>query len=120
VVLNGNVNEFFHSLISIEILSKQMFTNVEVVIDTGFDGDLVLPEYIISQLGLPYLFRNDVELVGKTIKQVDFFRGQIKWLNDEIITVDVIADESFLIGTNLLRHGKLLIDYQSNEVLITK
>jgi clan AA aspartic protease len=93
---------------------------VETTIDTGFNGDLVLPESVILQLGLLYLFRNNVELVGKTFKEVDFFRGQIKWLNDEIIMVNVIADESFLIGTNLLRHGKLLIDYQSNEVLITK
>ncbi len=64
------------------------------------------------------MFRTDVKLAGKTNNQVNFFRGQINWLNDQIITVDVIADESFLIGTNLLRHGKLWIDYQSNEVLI--
>ena len=46
---------------------------VQVIIDTGFNGDLVLPEAIISELGLKFLFRNDVELVGKSNKQLNFF-----------------------------------------------
>ncbi len=116
--IKGKVNEYWEAEISVEFVTFQK--QINFIVDTGFDGDLVLPFSIVSELELPFLFRTDVELVGKTNKQVNFFRGQIKWLNDEIITVDVIADESFLIGTNLLRHGKLWIDYQSNEVLITK
>ena len=116
--IKGNVNELFEAEISVEFLDS--LDQISVVIDTGFNGDLVLPVKIIDELNLKSLYRMDIALVGETTKEVDFFRGQIKWLNDEILTVDVIADESFLIGTNLLRHGKLWIDYQSNEVLITK
>jgi clan AA aspartic protease len=116
--IKGNINKLFEAEISIEFIDS--ISQTKVVIDTGFNGDLVLPITIIDTLNLKALYRMEIALVGETTKEVDFFRGQIKWLNDEIITVDVIADESFLIGTNLLRHGKLLIDYQSNEVLITK
>jgi clan AA aspartic protease len=117
-IIKGNINKLYEAEISIEFPDKSH--EIIVLIDTGFNGDLVLPLRIIDKLNLKSLYRMEVALVGETTKEVDFFRGQIKWLNDEILTVDVIADDSFLIGTNLLRHGKLWIDYQSNEVLITK
>jgi clan AA aspartic protease len=118
VAVNGKINENFESIIPLEIVTETGFEQIEVVIDTGFDGDLVLPQNLISRLNLIYLFSTRIDLVGETNKEVDFFRGQIKWLNNEIISVEIIQDESFLIGTNLLKYGKLWVDYQSGKVLI--
>ncbi len=119
-MIKGKVNSNFDSVISVDLCTNNSFTSLEVIIDTGFNGDLVLPQSLISKLGFTYLYSTKIDLVGNTTKEVDFFKGEIKWLSGEIITIEVIADDSFLIGTNLLRQGKLLIDYQSNEVLITK
>jgi clan AA aspartic protease len=119
-MLKGKVDSNFDSVIPVDLWKNKSFTSFEVTIDTGFNGDLVLPQSLISELGFTYLYSTKIDLVGNTTKEVDFFKGQIKWLSGEIISIEIIADESFLIGTNLLRHGKLLIDYQSNEVLITK
>jgi clan AA aspartic protease len=116
--IKGKINDLFESQIFIKIVTEKGIKEIEVVIDTGFNGDLVLPKSTISDLSFEYLYCLKVGLVGETIKEVDFFSGQIKWLNNDIIPVEIIQDESFLIGTNLLKHGKLWIDYQSNEVLI--
>jgi clan AA aspartic protease len=120
VEASGRITENFESVITLEIITEAGFEEIEVVVDTGFDGDLVLPKNLISSLNLIFLFSTRIDLVGESNKEVDFFRGQIKWLSNKVLPVEIIQDESFLIGTNLLRHGKLWIDYQSNEVLITK
>jgi clan AA aspartic protease len=117
-MLKGRVDANFDSIIPIELFTDDSFTSFEVTIDTGFNGDLVLPQSIVSKFGFTYLYSTKIDLVGNTTKEVDFFKGKIKWLNGDLVTIEIIADEAFLIGTNLLKHGKLWIDYQSNEVLI--
>jgi predicted aspartyl protease len=57
VEVKGKITESFESVITIEIVTEFGFEEVEVVIDTGFDGDLVLPKSIVSRLNLIFYFR---------------------------------------------------------------
>ena len=53
--MNGLVDAYGRALLTIEISPAQSDerTPVEVWIDTGFNGDLVLPRSQIDDLGLP-------------------------------------------------------------------
>lgn len=117
--IRGKINDQAEALLSLKILGTNGFIEVETVIDTGFDGDLVLPPEVIENLHLPFIFRADIRLVGETTKATDFFHGQIEWFGT-IRKIDIIADEAFLIGTNLLREAKILIDYPNEILLLEK
>ncbi len=117
--IQGEINSQAEALLKFRIIGAKGFFEVETVIDTGFDGDLVHPADVIEELGLAFIFRADVRLVGDTTKATDFFQGQIEWFG-QIRTVDIIADDAFLIGTNLLRDAKILIDYPNEILLLEK
>ncbi len=53
--MNGHVDKYGRALVTVSIrLSKVATTHdVEVWIDTGFNGDLVLPQNLIDDLELP-------------------------------------------------------------------
>ncbi len=55
-MLKGRVDSNFDSIVPIELLTNDTFRTFEVTIDTGFNGDLVLPQGLISKFGFTYLY----------------------------------------------------------------
>ena len=52
--MNGTVDSGGRSLLSVELRSSDLSKNaqIDVWIDTGFTGDLVIPQSVIDALGL--------------------------------------------------------------------
>src|ERR1043165_7264381 len=94
----------------------QMF---ECVLDTGFDGALILPAFIVESLNLPIVARLVFELVGGAQMPASVALGEIEWLGEQR-TVEVILSESndALIGTEMCAGAKLVIDYANCAVSI--
>ena len=93
---------------------------IECLVDTGFDGGLVLPRDFADQLQLPIRGSMTFEMVGGVRMLAQVGLVHIEWL-DQVRKTEVIVSESndALIGTELLTGTTLHIDYVSRAVRIS-
>ena len=115
---SGSVNALREALIEITFVRGDAF---ECVIDTGFDGALILPASVVQRLALPVVARLVFELVGAAQMSADVALGEIVWLGENR-SVEVIMSEGndALIGTELFDEAKLVIDYIGGVVEISR
>jgi clan AA aspartic protease len=109
----GKVNEKRDAVVSI-IVNGQADQRIEVeaVIDTGYNGFLILPATIVQSLNLTYLARTQSMLANGKMEDFDVYAASILWDHQErLIEVDVTGAES-LVGTALLDGYDLCIQFQ--------
>ena len=98
---------------SLEAIVRLRFSNgVEqnFIIDTGFDGALMLPRFIVESLGLTISDSEEVKLAkGET--EMESALAKIIWLGEERYAQVLVTEDESLIGTELLRGTCLTIDY---------
>jgi clan AA aspartic protease len=115
---SGSVNDLREALVEIRFRRGDVF---ECVIDTGFDGALILPLAVAERLRLPIVARLVFELVGGARMSADVALGEIEWLGTRI-SVEVIISESndALIGTEMFEGAMLVVDYARYRVTISR
>ena len=87
---------------------------IEVWIDTGFTGELVLPRSQIERLGLkPGLMIRAVLADGRN-SRLKSFVAWIDWFG-ETLEIEVVAGEgqTILLGVGLMLGRRLIVDYSS-------
>ncbi len=92
---------------------------VAAVVDTGFDGDLVLPAALIRDLGLEY--QAEVFAVVGDDRQVQFatYAASVEWLDASRDVLVLEADSGPLLGMPLLHGCRLIVDVlEGGEVRI--
>jgi clan AA aspartic protease len=116
-VESGRVNSHREGLVVIRFRDG---TSTDCVVDTGFDGGLMLPRSFVSQLRIPIIGELTFEMVGGARMSAEIGLGDIEWLG-ESREVEVIVSEAedALIGTELLMSAKLVIDYPSSTLTIS-
>lgn len=89
------------------------------MIDTGFDGHLLLPDSMIHWLALPRLGATVVPIGDGTSSLMRVYELAAQWLNERLL-VEVLAGSAneVLLGTALLAGRRLTIDYRSATVEI--
>src|SRR6266545_5954797 len=90
---------------------------VPALVDTGFDGALMLSLPAALQIGLRLSNMVQVELADGSIKKEFVFEAKVV-LDEETVPVDVLltsSDES-LVGTALLQNQSLMIDFKSQKI----
>jgi clan AA aspartic protease len=115
----GNVNEALEARVHIRLIGPAGTLEVECIVDTGFNGGLVLPAATVSQLGLSIISHEVFSMVGNEQSSADVTLAQVEWLG-ELREVDVIVREDQLVGTALLADARLTVDYVGLTVLIEK
>jgi clan AA aspartic protease len=93
---------------------------IECVVDTGFDGGLMLPRSFVSQIQIPTIGKLTFEMVGGAQMTSEVGLAEIDWLGIRR-QIEVIVSEGHdaLIGTELLIATTLTIDYNANTVTIS-
>jgi clan AA aspartic protease len=75
---------------------------IPVVLDTGFDGFLTLPDVLLSALRLQTTEIHTVLLGDGTERDMSGYQGRVRWLEQERV-VDIIAAEGMpLIGIGMV------------------
>lgn len=93
---------------------------VECVIDTGFDGALLLPRGLVERLRLPIVGRLVFQVVGGARTSADVALAEVDWLGAaRVFEVIVGAGEDSLLGTEMLDGSRLLIDYIEQTLTVT-
>ena len=93
---------------------------IECVLDTGFDGSLMLPRAFVAQTEISIFAELTFEMVGGATMWAEVGLVTIDWLGG-LRQVEVIVSEGddALIGTELLIGSTLNIDYPLSSVAIT-
>jgi clan AA aspartic protease len=114
----GFVTENLETILTIELSNG---SPIDCVLDTGFNGFLLLPRKFIEDNSLDFVGREAVIMVEQNTIDIDVASGEIKWLG-KILSVRILVSETdeALVGTQMLIDSLLEIDYKNLTVKITK
>ena len=76
---------------------------VEVVVDTGFTGFLVIPSHIIRELGLTQLDINEMVLANGSVVRMAVYEVFLSWHEEERAVLAYAGEGDALLGMSLLR-----------------
>jgi clan AA aspartic protease len=112
---SGNVNPYLEPIVGILFAGG---APQEVIVDTAFDGALVLPRSVAELLGFVVVGSEEVKLAaGKAEMQAAL--AKVRWLGEERDAEVLISEDSdSLLGTELLKGTCLTIDYVALTVSI--
>ncbi len=115
--VNGRINDQLDALVHLRLVAGR---EVECLVDTGARCALVLPHALVDELGLTITggFK-ELEMVGHSRKRALVALAQIEWLGERRY-VEVIIQDDFLIGTELLEDARLVIDYPARTLTISR
>lgn len=120
-MINGRVDNGGRALIpiSLKASAQSLPTDLEVWIDTGFTGDLVLSQASIFSLELPQSGTVGAELGDGSSIVMNTYTCLIDWFGQEK-QIEVVANDGQypLLGVGLLRDHTLTVDYFSQIVAI--
>ena len=109
------------ALVRLRLTSAMTATTMEIEawIDTGFTGELVLPQGQITALGLPHSAVVTAELGDGSATMLAVYSCLIEWFG-RVHQIEVIANTgtSPLLGVGLLQGHRLTIDYAAHTVTI--
>jgi clan AA aspartic protease len=115
---SGTVNSNREALVPIRFRDGM---SIDCVVDTGFDGGLMLPRTFVSQVQIPIIGKLAFEMVGGARMFAEIGLGEIEWLGtSREVEVVVSEAEDALIGTELLIMTTLIIDYASSTLSISR
>jgi clan AA aspartic protease len=119
--MNGMVDVAGRSLIAVSLTAPNQSASVslEAWVDTGFTGELVLPQTVIAALGLVQSGTVTGELGDGSTKVMNTYTCLIDWFGQKL-QVEAIANHGHfpLLGVGLLRDHKLAIDYPARTLSI--
>jgi clan AA aspartic protease len=121
--MNGRIDESGRALLEIELrpTANSSVSMVDVWIDTGFTGDLVLPSRMIDALRLSKSGSVDAILADGSAILVTTYTCLLNWFG-EVRQLEVIANqgEQPLLGVGLLLGLELSINYRSLKLTLNE
>ena len=102
--------------VSVEVIEAGTFH--DLVVDTGFNDYLYLPEDVIANWQLTFVITTSVELADGNSVSADLYEAQVVWFGTRV-RVTVLAGPSgcdSLLGMRLLTGHRIELDEQHAEV----
>lgn len=115
--IEGTFNDELFPQIEIDIEGAK--DKIEVIVDTGFNGELMLPEEVIKELDLLWIMSEYYRVASGEIKVTEVYKGNLSWFSDKR-AVEVMATQSDqgLLGMQLLTSCRLEMDVPAKTVFI--
>ena len=94
---------------------------LSLVVDTGFNGALCLPKYLIQELDLQHMGTYEIELADGSVVLSQIYSGEIIWFRKKKeIIAHATESKVGLVGTQLLHGVYFEMDIDKNIVMITE
>ncbi len=114
----GSVNRNLQAFLPISLTNG---STIDCLLDTGFDGALVLPRSFVEANSIPIVGDETFTAAEGNVFTADMGLADINWLGDNF-SIRVLISEvgDALIGVEMLIDSVLEIDYKNLRVEITK
>ncbi len=90
---------------------------IEAIIDTGFNGALLLPQEIIKEIKLKKIGVSDYIMADGTTSETELYLSEIEWIGKKKkVTVVSSSSDIALVGMELLYDSKITLS-PSEEIL---
>lgn len=119
--MNGHVDPYGRALITVSIRPPDAddWHDVKVWIDTGFNGDLVLPQQRIEELALPQSGTVKAILADGSEVAMKRYACLINWFGEERDLELVANDGEYpLLGVGLLIGHDLHVSYRTGAIVV--
>ena len=94
---------------------------VEMLLDTGFNGHLMLPQIIIDELGLEQIGISDYLAASGEHTATKVYKGEIRFLDEKMEVSILSTNANFsLAGMELFDKCKIVLDRPKNIVEVAK
>ena len=114
-MIPGSINPIGQATVPVSIMDEAsgQFVDFNLVIDTGFNGDVQLPTGDITRLNLPFIDRGRSQLADGRVARHYVYRATALWLGNRR-TVRVLDGEEGipLIGANLLWGTEMTVQWE--------
>ena len=120
-MISGRVSAELDPTVTIEFGNgKNSFQSVEVVVDTGFSGELALPSELIQTLGLEYIDDVSVALADQQERPVRAYDGVVSWQgrSRDVMVFDMESEP--LLGMGLLLDNRLTVICRPNGPVVNE
>lgn len=118
--IRGYLDEYHQPRVAITVRGSRQDITLDVVIDTGFDGQLCLPVPLAIEIGLELYGAQRTELADGSIKSELVFLGQAGFVGRPSQEVEILLTDSddALLGVEFLLDWRLEIDFSQRVVQI--
>lgn len=112
-MISGQVNLMRQPAIAVVLIDGDgRHRGIEARLDTGFSGDLTLPQTSIAQLGFPAATRSGHYTIGSgAMATFTAYEGRMQWRNDVRSTVVLESEILPVVGVGLLWENNLSVDF---------
>ena len=94
---------------------------IETLLDTGFNGHIMLPLPIIRELALDQIGVSDYLTASGDDKLTEVYKGRIIFLNEKVEVLILSTDADFsLAGMELFHDCKIIIERNKDFVEVSK
>lgn len=112
-MIRGRVSQDLQVVVEVTLIGDAgQHRSVGVVLDTGFQGYLVLTPDVIRELGLQHPEQDTFVLASG--EEVDFntYLGTVSWHDRPRLVIVLEAESTPLMGTFLLRGSRVVLDME--------
>ena len=118
-MINGRVSVELDLLVTVEVgRVQETFQPVEVVVDTGFSGELALPSELIQSLGLEYIDDVRVVMADRQTRWVGTYDGAVSWHGEPMSVIVLDMESDPLLGMGLLLNNRLTVSCRPNGAVV--
>ena len=93
---------------------------VEFLVDTGFNGSLLMPIEKIKNLSLQSVAVAKYALADGSVTESNIFEGEIDWFGKKKVAVVSSPSDFYLLGMELLRNVKTTLEPEKKKLTIEK
>ena len=114
-MIPGSINPIGQATVPVSIMddASGQFVDFNLVIDTGFNGDVQLPFRDILRLNLPLIDSGRSQLADGRVTRYDVYRATVLWLGNRRAVRVVDGEEGIpLIGANLLWGTAMTVQWE--------
>ena len=113
-MIRGRVSQNLQVVVEVTLIGDYgQRLSVETVLDTGFQGYLVLTPDVIRELGLQHPEQDTFVLASG--EEVDFntYLATVSWHDRPRLVIVLEAESTPLMGTFLLRGSRVILDMEA-------
>ena len=119
MVLEGKIDERNQLWVTVTVGGRQKKQTVMAIVDTGFNGELLLPLPVAIPLGLELTSMASYKLADGSVSNQMLFSGSLSWgTTTRPVTINVVGSDTALIGGGLLHDYILLADFNKKKLVI--